>query len=61
MGVTHSEYWVRVKVKYDGDSDVNTYHVAMRLAADLAHDYPGLTFEVAEDKVWATVTRRNDA
>lgn len=49
-----SEYWVRVRVT-DTGSGVETYSAANSLAQRLAEQNPGLTFEVAEDKVWSTV------
>lgn len=59
MPVVTSAYWVRVRVTGD-ESGVNTYHSALDLAATLAQEHPGLTFEVAEDKVWSSVRYRTD-
>ena len=62
MPVVDSEYWVRVKVTENmkGTRD-NAYYAALALARDLASKNPGLTFEVAEDKVWGRTTRRISA
>lgn len=54
-----SEYWVRVKVSADGGG-AETFHAAQRLAMALAQAHPGLTWEVAEDKVWASFRTKED-
>lgn len=35
-----------------GCTSCNAFHAAQALANKLAHEHPGLVFEVAEDKVW---------
>jgi hypothetical protein len=54
-----SQYWVRTKVSAGGGG-VETFHAAQRLAEALARAYPGLTWEVEEDKVWASFRTEED-
>lgn len=60
MPIVPSEYWVRVRVT-GAESGVSTYHSALDLADKLAHQNPGLTFEIAEDKVWASVRTKEES
>lgn len=52
MPVRLSEYYIRIKVP---PSDVEPYHAALFLADKVSKDNPGLTVEVYEDKVWASM------
>ena len=53
MAVTPSTYYVRIKVE-EGSGGVETFHTAQRLAVAVSEAFPGLTVEVAQDKVWFT-------
>lgn len=55
MPYVPSVYWVRVQVS-DSERGHDAYPEAQSLAMRLARQNPGLTFEVMEDKVWASHT-----
>jgi hypothetical protein len=59
MGYVPGVYFVRVKVEDKDSKGGHPFHAAQAIAREIAQHYPGLTVEVAEDKVWSSVTARH--
>lgn len=59
MAYVPSEYWVRIKVTKAGQHE-NSYYAAQALAREISQEHPGLTVEVAEDKVWVSCRTKEE-